>query len=567
MFGLNRNEVLCWSVAMGLTLAGCGSEDTQPIVNAGGRKPVAGSGGGGGRSLTGGLPTTGGLGNAGGGRPTGTGGSVSPSTGGTAGKSGAVGGSGGVRTGGAAGLANGGTFGGALTGGAAGLGSGATAGASGRAGSAGTAGAVGVGGGAGAAGSAGAPRGGGGATGTTGGRGGSAGSGGSGTGGGGATGGGSTALAATPPMGWNSWNRFASNFTAADIMRIADAMVSSGMAAVGYQYVNIDDTWQASARDSNGNIVADPAKFPNGMQEVADHVHTRGLKLGIYSDRGTQTCSGRPGSYGYETRDAQMYASWGVDYLKYDNCYIPAGRENDPEMQIDYTAMRDALQATGRPIVYSICAWWFHPWMPSVGQLWRTTTDITDTWASVISLLDKNGGWINRYSDASYDPPGLAQYAGPGHWNDPDMLEVGNGGMTDTEYRSHFSLWALMAAPLIAGNDLTTMSDATRQILTNTDVIAVNQDPLGRQGVPISTNTTLEVWSKQLSGTQTYAVILFNRSDAAAAISVTWSELGITTGSATVRDLWTHADLGSIADGYTANVPSHGVVMLRVVGS
>jgi alpha-galactosidase len=373
-------------------------------------------------------------------------------------------------------------------------------------------------------------------------------------------------LAATPPMGWNSWNKFGGGVTDTLVRGIADAIVSSGMQAVGYQYINIDDMWQASSRDSSGNIVPDGTKFPNGMKALSDYVHGKGLKLGLYSDRGTKTCAGKPGSYSYETKDAQTYASWGVDYLKYDNCSPAAGSN----IQTDYTNMANALKATGRPIVFSICAWWFYTWETSIGQLWRTGTDITDTWDkdshSFISLLNNNGGWSGRYSGASYGSPGLAQYAVPGHWNDPDMLEVGNGGMTDTEYQSHFSLWAIMAAPLIAGNDIRNMSAATKNILTNADVIAVDQDPLGIQGKPISTSTTLEVWSKKLSGTQTYAVVLFNRTAASSDITVTWSSLGITSASATVRDLWSHTDLGSTATQYTATVPSHGVVMLKVVG-
>ncbi len=251
-----------------------------------------------------------------------------------------------------------------------------------------------------------------------------------------------------------------------------------------------------------------------------------------------------------------------MDYLKYDNC-SPAGGS---DITTDYTNMSNALKASGRPIVFSLCAWWFYTWETSIGQLWRTTTDIKDTWASFIANLDANGGWTPRYSDANYGSPGIAQYASPGHWNDPDMLEVGNGGMTDTEYQSHFSLWAIMAAPLIAGNDIRSMSAATKNVLTNADVIAVDQDPLGAQGKPISTSTTLEVWSKKLSGNQTYAVVLFNRTGASADITVTWSSLGITSASATVRDLWSHTDLGPTATQYTATVPSHGVVMLKVVG-
>jgi len=380
------------------------------------------------------------------------------------------------------------------------------------------------------------------------------------------------ALAATPPMGWISWNKFGGGITDTLVRGIADAMVSSGMQAAGYQYINIDDMWQASSRDTSGNIAPSSSKFPNGMKALADYVHSKGLKLGLYSDRGTKTCAGLPGSYSYESKDAQTYAAWGVDYLKYDNCSPAAGSN----MQTDYTNMATALKATGRPIVFSVCAWWFYNWETSIGQLWRTGTDIVDTWDggtdktqqshSFISLLNNNGGWSGRYTGASYASPGLAQYAGPGHWNDPDMLEVGNGGMTDTEYQSHFSLWAIMAAPLIAGNDVRSMTAATKNILTNADVIAVDQDPLGVQGKPISTSTTLEVWSKKLSGDQSYAVVLFNRTTASADITVTWASLGITSSSATVRDLWTHTDLGPTPTQYQATVPSHGVVMLKVAG-
>ena len=370
------------------------------------------------------------------------------------------------------------------------------------------------------------------------------------------------ALAATPPMGWNSWNRFQGNISEILIEQVASAVATSGLRDAGYKYVNLDDVWQATSRDASGNIVPDPLRFPSGMKALADYVHCLGLKMGIYSDRGTQTCSGRPGSYGYETQDARTYAAWGIDYLKYDNCNGAPGSD----MQTDYTTMGLALAATGRPIVFSLCAWWFFPWEPTVGNLWRTTTDITDTWTSLTSLLDKNGGNTSRYTDSSYGPPGLSQYAGPGHWNDPDMLEVGNGGMTDTEDRTQFSMWAMMAAPLITGNDPRFMSQATHDTLTNADVIAVDQDPLGQPGQPISASTTLEVWKKQLVGVETYAVALLNRTDAAANITVAWSELGLTSGIATVRDLWAQQDFGLMIDQYTAAVPSHGVVMLKVVG-
>ena len=378
-------------------------------------------------------------------------------------------------------------------------------------------------------------------------------------------------LAATPPMGWNSWNKFAGGVSQKVIRATADAMVTSGMKDAGYQYLVIDDTWQAPMRDANGKLQGDLTRFSEGIPALADYVHGKGLKLGIYSDRGTATCSGLPGSLGNETLDAQTFADWGVDYLKYDNCNAA-----DDTMEADYRRMGAALTATGRPIVYSICAWWFFPWMAEVGQLWRTTTDIKDTWATdlhgMISLLNKNGETSARFGafdemnpeSAAYQAPGLAPYAGPGHWNDPDMLEVGNGGMTPTEYQSHFSLWAMMAAPLIAGNDLRSMTADTQALLTNSEVIAVDQDPRGVQGTPISDSKTLEVWQKPLSGSRTYAVVLFNRTGAAADITLNLSVLHLC--SATLRDLWTHTDLGTVSGQYTANVPSHGVTMLKVTG-
>jgi len=404
-----------------------------------------------------------------------------------------------------------------------------------------------------------------------------------GAGGAGAAHGGPTpGLALTPPMGWNSWNKFQGNVGDVVIRQIADAMVTSGMAAAGYEYVIVDDTWQET-RDAYGDIVSDSTRFPD-MKDLADYVHGKGLKFGLYSDRGTLTCSGRPGSFGHEVQDARKYASWGVDYVKYDNCSPSTG---SPGIEQDFRAMGNALAATGSPIVYSISAWWFYPWEPTVGHLWRTTTDIEDKWTSIMAILDRNGGDTTRYGscttcpqasagmcvacnaalpEAAYPAPGLASYAGPGHWNDPDMLEVGNGGMTDDEYRAHFSLWAIMSAPLIAGNDLRDMTDTTVEILTNPEVIAVDQDALGLQGKPVGVSTTLEVWSKRLSGKDTFAVALLNRTDAPADITVTWSALGLPSGSAGVRDLWAKQDRGSFPNQYTATqVPSHGVALLKIV--
>jgi alpha-galactosidase len=365
-------------------------------------------------------------------------------------------------------------------------------------------------------------------------------------------------LAITPPMGWNSWNKYACNINETLIKQQADAMVSSGLKAAGYQYINIDDCWQIS-RDSNGNIVADPARFPSGIAALADYVHSKGLKLGIYTDIGTATCQGRPGSRGYEVKDANQYAAWGVDYVKVDWCNTPGY-----DAPSSYAVMRDALLNSGRPMVHSICNWGVQSpwnWGPSTGNLWRTTGDIQDSWSSFTSILDKNAQ--------------LAAAAGPGGWNDPDMLIVGlygsNGvggtGMTDTEYQAHFSLWALMSAPLIMGNDLTNMNQATRNILMNTEVIAVDQDPLGIQGSKVADNGNgLQVWSKKLSGGGARAVVLFNRTSAAANITANWSDLGL-VGSASVRDLWARVDRGSFTNSYTASVPSHGVVMLKVVGT
>jgi len=377
----------------------------------------------------------------------------------------------------------------------------------------------------------------------------------------------SAPLALTPPMGWNSWNYFSGAINEDDVREIANAMVDRGMRDAGYEYVVIDDTWQATSRDAAGALRSDPSRFPSGMAALADYVHARGLKFGLYSDRGTNTCAGRPGSYGHEAQDAATFAAWGVDFLKYDNCAIPAARNNETAMREDYTLMSNELRATGRPIVFSICAWWFRSWMPSVGHLWRTTTDIRDSFAdNMVALVDVNGGDTSRYKDASYARPGIARFAGPGGWNDPDMLQVGNGGMTDAEYRAHFSLWAIMAAPLIAGNDVRAADPATEAILLNSEVIAIDQDPLGKQGVPISASITLEVWNKELAEPRTRAVVLFNRTSADAEIAVDFSALGLTS-PVRVRDLWQHADLGEMSGSFSANVPSHGVVMLKVWGS
>jgi len=361
-------------------------------------------------------------------------------------------------------------------------------------------------------------------------------------------------LARTPPMGWNSWNKFGCNVSEQLIRDAADAMVSSGMQTAGYEYVVIDDCWQVG-RDSNGNILADPQRFPSGIKALADYVHGNHLKFGLYSDAGTNTCAGRPGSRGYEYQDARQYAAWGVDYLKFDWCNT--GSEN---AEAAYTTMHNALKATGRPIVLSICEWgkskpWL--WAKDVGNLWRTTGDIYDCW----DCKKESTGWVVILDQQV----GLETFAGPGHWNDPDMLEVGNGGMSVTEYQSHFSLWSMLAAPLIAGNDLKNMTPEIKDILTNKEVLAVDQDDLGMQGRRVSKNGDLEVWVKQLhNGSR--AVVLFNRGGSGAEISASWEDLGYPSRlPAVVRDLWNKKDLGVFTGKFNALVASHGVVMLRIM--
>ncbi len=362
-------------------------------------------------------------------------------------------------------------------------------------------------------------------------------------------------LALTPPMGWNSWNKFACNVSEQLIRETADAMVKSGMKDAGYQYVNIDDCWQVS-RDKEGNIVPDPQRFPSGMKALGDYIHSLGLKFGIYSDAGTHTCDGRPGARGYEFQDARQYAAWGVDYLKLDWC--STSTQDGPS---SYVLMRQALDATGRPIVLSICEWGTNkPWLWGEkvgGNLWRTTDDIADRFQNG----NKKGGGMLNVLDLQV---GLESYAGPGHWNDPDMLEVGNGGMTNTEYRSHFSLWAVLAAPLIAGNDLRNMTPEIHDILTNKEVIAVNQDPLGREARRIAKDGDLEIWARPLKD-GSRAVVLFNRGATTQEISVDWEQLGYPEHlSAAVRDLWQHKDLGKFTGKFSAPVESHGVVMVTV---
>ncbi|WP_392668118.1 NPCBM/NEW2 domain-containing protein [Streptomyces sp. LN785] len=358
-------------------------------------------------------------------------------------------------------------------------------------------------------------------------------------------------LALTPPMGFNNWNstHCRAEFNETMVEGIADIFVEKGLKDAGYQYVNLDDCWAKPQRDADGKLEADPARFPHGIKAVADYVHSKGLKLGIYTSAGTKTCDsvGLPGALGHEYSDAQQFADWGVDYLKYDNC-----NNEGVDAKLRYTTMRDALKATGRPIVYSICEWGQNKpweWAADVGNLWRTTGDINDSWGSMLSIMKQNLP--------------LATAAGPGHWNDPDMLEVGNGGMTDTEYRTHFSMWSVMAAPLLIGSDLRTATPETFDILSNREVVAVDQDPLGKQGVVVSSTGGRWVVAKEMKD-GSRVVALFNETGSAQRISTTAEEAGLPHAAAyTLRDLWQHTSYNT-AGAVSATVPAHGTVLLRV---
>ena len=364
-------------------------------------------------------------------------------------------------------------------------------------------------------------------------------------------------LALTPPMGWNSWNKFACNVNEKIVRGTADSMVSSGMRDAGYQYVVIDDCWQGP-RDADGFITADPQRFPSGMKALADYIHSLGLKFGIYSDAGRLTCGGRSAGEGHEYQDALTYSRWGVDYLKYDWC-----NTGDRNAQEAYAVMADALRQSGRPIVFSMCEWgtakpWL--WAKNTGNLWRTTGDIWDSFAS----KDKAHDWAHPAMEIVDLNEPLWPFAGPGHWNDPDMLEVGNGGMTATEYRTHFSLWAMMAAPLMAGNDIAHMDATTRSILMNKEVIAIDQDPLGTQGHRVWKDGDREVWAKPLSG-GARALLLLNRGEQPATIEALAEQLGYPPHMhAKVRDLWTHRGLRRWSGSLEARVEPHAVAMFRI---
>lgn len=357
-------------------------------------------------------------------------------------------------------------------------------------------------------------------------------------------------LAATPPMGWNTWNHFGCAIDEQLLRETADLMVSTGMRDAGYQYVNLDDCWQID-RDADGRIVVDPVTFPSGMNALADYVHGLGLKLGNYTCGGTLTCQQRPGSYDHELIDMQTYALWGIDYTKVDWCFSDG---LDP--RAEYQRFHDALAQVERPIVLSICNWGVdEPWVwgPATGQLWRTSGDIAAIWPSMV---------VNLESTAD-----RAAHAGPGHWNDPDMLEVGRFGLTPDEQRTHLGLWAITSSPLIAGNDLREMTAETKDLLLNPEVIAVNQDPLGLQGVRVSQLGKREVWAKPVAREGLRAVLLVNRDQVARTVEVTWQQIGLAGGAATVRDLWRHEDLGAFEDGFSVELEDHASMLVTVQGN
>jgi alpha-galactosidase len=363
-------------------------------------------------------------------------------------------------------------------------------------------------------------------------------------------------LAPTPPMGWNSWNHFADKIDDATVRAEADAMAANGMRDAGYVYVNIDDTWQGT-RDADG-VIHPNSRFPD-MKALADYMHAKGLKLGIYSSPGPKTCAGYEGSYGHEAQDAKTYAAWGIDYLKYDLCSLGEmmiathSMETAQAMQIAaYKKMGDALHATGRPIVYSLCQYGVGDvwrWGPSVGaNLWRTTGDISDHYERMMFI--------------GLEQMGLSKFSHPGAWNDPDMLEIGNGGMTADESRSHMSLWALLAAPLLAGNDLTKMTPGTLAILTNRELIAIDQDALGQQADIVSSEGPLEIWSRPLVNGEE-AVGLFNLSDVPAYLELPYKSLRLRA-PRKLRNIWEAQDIKPEGDSYKTLVAAHGVVLLRL---
>ena len=364
-------------------------------------------------------------------------------------------------------------------------------------------------------------------------------------------------------MGWNSWATYELKIDESLIRATADAMVSSGMNGAGYEYIIVDAGWKAQNRDAEGRLRADPNKFPSGIKALADYVHSKGLKFGLYTDAGTEDCvSGAPGSKGFEDKDASSFADWGVDYVKEDWCNTGGMSAQDA-----YTKMSRAMQVTGRPMVFSMCEWGDNKpwtWAAPVANLWRTTGDSKDCWDCGRETMNKPGGYPRGWVLILDAQNSLASFAGPGHWNDPDMLQVGQRGLTLEESRAHFSLWAILAAPLIVTNDLRSMTPEIHKILLNREVIAVDQDSGGIEGTRVRVEGHSEVWMRSLSD-GSRAVVLFNRGKSSETVHLQWVDIGRRASqSLPVRDLWKHEDAGHSKGGYSAVVPAHGVVMIRV---
>lgn len=370
-------------------------------------------------------------------------------------------------------------------------------------------------------------------------------------------------LARTPPMGWNSWNGFQLKIDEVLIKSTADALVSSGMRDAGYQYLIVDAGWKAGHRSAEGRLMADPTRFPSGMKSLADYVHSRGLKFGIYTDAGTEDCDGGgPGSEGHEELDARTFADWGVDYVKEDWC-----KSEGLDARQAYTKMSKGILATGRPMVFSVCEWgdnrpWL--WAPQIANLWRTTGDNKDCWDCGAETKDKPGGYPRGWTYILDAQIPLKEFNGPGRWNDPDMLEVGLPGLTMEEAKAHFSLWAILAAPLIAGADVRSMSREIAKIFENSEVIAVDQDRAGKSGTRVAKDGQLEVWARPLSdGSE--AVVLFNRSAGEQKVQFDSTMIGFRSGETMkLHDMWKHSDIGILRGRFETRVAPHGVVMLKV---
>ncbi|HLN95334.1 MAG TPA: glycoside hydrolase family 27 protein [Flavobacterium sp.] len=374
-------------------------------------------------------------------------------------------------------------------------------------------------------------------------------------------------LAQTPPMGWNSWNTFETHISESLVKEMADQLVASGMRDAGYTYIVLDDGWMARERDADGNLVPDPEKFPSGMKSLIDYVHAKGLKFGLYNCAGTKTCADYPGTRGYEYQDARFYAKLGIDYLKYDWCNTKGISAREA-----YATMSDALKTAGRPIVFSLCEWGDNQpweWATPIGNLWRISGDIYPCFDCEFKHPENWSSWgVMRIVEMRKD---IRKYAGPDHWNDFDMMEVGNG-MTLAEDRSHFALWCMLASPLMAGNDLRAMTPATREILTNTELIAVNQDRLGIQGFRAEADNGLEVWVKPLS--DGWAFTFLNRSDTPRTFQYDWTkhtitdpDFGATFDGKTVyaiRDLWAHRDKGTTQKPLSITLAPHDVTTLKL---